>query len=144
MSSTLDGDKYQPKSGDGRVNDLRTYGFIVFSSQMLKFSHQHSKVDPESYDNRIAACPLCRSMEYIFEFDEEMEQYIVEHGISHERSRLARQTLHLRLLYICLTGVNDAYLIDDLDHDMNKVMVDDIGPFQCRTRTWCAPARYAS
>ncbi|OJD20148.1 hypothetical protein ACJ73_08516 [Blastomyces percursus] len=110
-----------------------------YLGRQLQYHMQRNMVDDsmESTD-----CPVCmqpfylpfrwgtESMEYAFQFDEEMEQYMQEHGISHERTLLEQQTLHIRLLYICLTSINGAYLIDDLDHEINRVTVDDTGPFE--------------
>ncbi|PGG99695.1 hypothetical protein AJ80_09309 [Polytolypa hystricis UAMH7299] len=74
----------------------------------------------------ITACPICRSTEYEFEFDEEMEQYMLTNSIDPERTSKEYQALHIRFLYICMCGVNpDSVMIVDLDDELNKVVFAD-------------------
>ncbi|KKZ62503.1 hypothetical protein EMCG_03090 [[Emmonsia] crescens] len=77
----------------------------------------------------ITACPLCRSAEYEFKFDEEMEQYMLINGIDSERSREDYEALHIRFLYICMCGVfSDSIMIIELSHRFNRVVFADRDP----------------
>ncbi|OJD12217.1 hypothetical protein ACJ73_09391 [Blastomyces percursus] len=94
----------------------------------LKCLWRHlANVDPDSHDNPIAACPYCRAREYKFTYDEDMEEYMKDQGITHDRTLEEQQTLHLQLIHINLSGINDAYLIQELDDEYNRAVANEGG-----------------
>jgi hypothetical protein len=56
-----------------------------------------------------------------------MEEYMKDGGIMHDRTLEERQTLHLQLIYINLSGINDAYLIQELDNEYNRMVTNEDG-----------------
>jgi hypothetical protein len=56
-----------------------------------------------------------------------MEEYMKDKGITHDRTLEEQQTLHLQLIYINLSGINDAYLIQELDDEDNRVVANENG-----------------